>query len=398
MLLFTNASLFRLFIGQALYWSCNLIGITLTALVGLHLAPWSLLATLPLALLVLGNLLAVQPLSLFMQRHGRRPGLMLGAGGGILGGLLSALGVWLGDFSLFCLGALPLGAYQASAMYYRFAALEAVDSTEQGRASAYVIGGGVIAAVLAPSLTLWSQQALSRPYVGAYLMIAVLAAAALVLMAQLREGTVPAPSKSGLAAMRELLGRPRIRAAIATTAVGHGLMIMLMNATPLAMQFCGLSLVEGALVIQWHMLGMFLPAFVAGPLVDSLGSLKVAVLGSLVLLISAGTALSGLDQMHFLLSSFLLGLGWNLMLIAGTTLLASGHSASERGNAQGLMELSNGSVAAGASLASGALIGTLGWGAVNLGVLPLVAIALLMLLPLRSGSPAALTRFSRNKH
>lgn len=388
MLLFSNPSLFRLFIGQALYWSCNLIGITLTSLVGLHLAPWSLLATLPLALLVLGNLLAVQPLSLFMQRHGRRPGLMLGAGSGMLGGLLSALGVWLGDFGLFCLGALPLGAYQASAMYYRFAALEAVDSAEQGRASAYVIGGGVVAAVLAPSLALWSQQALSRPYVGAYLMIAVLAAAALVLMAQLREGTVPAPSKSGLAAMRELLGRPQIRAAIATTAVGHGLMIMLMNATPLAMQFCGLSLVEGARVIQWHMLGMFLPAFAAGPLVDRLGSLKVAVLGSLVLLISAGTALSGLGQVHFLLSSFLLGLGWNLMLIAGTTLLASGHSANERGNAQGLMELSNGSVAAGASLASGALIGTLGWGAVNLGVLPLVAIALLMLLPLRAGSPA----------
>ncbi|HLD64969.1 MAG TPA: MFS transporter [Pseudomonas sp.] len=387
-MLFSNPSLFRLFIGQALYWSCNLIGITLTSLVGLHLAPWSLLATLPLALLVLGNLLAVQPLSLFMQRHGRRPGLMLGAGSGMLGGLLSALGVWLGDFGLFCLGALPLGAYQASAMYYRFAALEAVDSAEQGRASAYVIGGGVVAAVLAPSLALWSQQALSRPYVGAYLMIAVLAAAALVLMAQLREGTVPAPSKSGLAAMRELLGRPQIRAAIATTAVGHGLMIMLMNATPLAMQFCGLSLVEGARVIQWHMLGMFLPAFAAGPLVDRLGSLKVAVLGSLVLLISAGTALSGLGQVHFLLSSFLLGLGWNLMLIAGTTLLASGHSANERGNAQGLMELSNGSVAAGASLASGALIGTLGWGAVNLGVLPLVAIALLMLLPLRAGSPA----------
>src|SRR3989338_5421406 len=196
MLLFSNPSLFRLFIGQALYWSCNLIGITLTSLVGLHLAPWSLLATLPLALLVLGNLLAVQPLSLFMQRHGRRPGLMLGAGSGMLGGLLSALGVWLGDFGLFCLGALPLGAYQASAMYYRFAALEAVDSAEQGRASAYVIGGGVVAAVLAPSLALWSQQALSRPYVGAYLMIAVLAAAALVLMAQLREGTVPAPSKA----------------------------------------------------------------------------------------------------------------------------------------------------------------------------------------------------------
>ena len=114
-----------LFSSQALYWSCSLIGITLTSLVGAQLTPINGLATLPLAVLVLGNLLAVQPLSLFMQRHGRRRGLLLGAACGVLGGLLCALGVWLADFLLFCLGALPIGAYQASAMYYRFAALEA---------------------------------------------------------------------------------------------------------------------------------------------------------------------------------------------------------------------------------------------------------------------------------
>ena len=85
-MLLANSTISRLFLGQALYWSCNLIGITLTSLVGLQLAPLNILATLPLALLVLGNLLTVQPLSVFMQRHGRRLGLVLGAGGGIVGG------------------------------------------------------------------------------------------------------------------------------------------------------------------------------------------------------------------------------------------------------------------------------------------------------------------------
>ena len=97
MLLLRNGALRLLFLGQALYWSCSLIGITLTSLIGAQLAPLNGLATLPLALLVLGNLLAVQPLSLFMQRHGRRPGLMLGAAGGVLGGLTCALGVQLGS-------------------------------------------------------------------------------------------------------------------------------------------------------------------------------------------------------------------------------------------------------------------------------------------------------------
>lgn len=379
MLFLRNPTLLRLFFAQALYWSSAMIGITLTALIGLQLAPSNSLATLPLALLVLGNLLTVQPLSLYMQRRGRRPGLVLGTAFGIGGGLLSAYGIWLGDFWLFCLGALPIGSYQASAMYYRFAALEAVDQAHKGRATAWVIGGGVLAALLAPSLALWAKNALSTPFVGAYLAIAVLAAVGLLLMLGLADGSLPpAPSSDGNL-RRRLLGRPLVRAALATTAIGHGLMMLVMNATPLAMKFCGLPLEVASEVIRWHMLGMFLPAFVAGPLVDKLGSRRIALLGCAILLASAAVALSGIGQTHFLISSFLLGLGWNLMLVAGTTLLGEGHAAEERGQAQGLMELGNGLVAASASFASGALVAGAGWSAVNIGMLPLLGIALLML-------------------
>ena len=379
MLLLRNPTLLRLFLAQALYWSCTLIGVTLTALVGLQLAPSSMLATLPLALLVLGYLLSTQPLSAFMQRRGRRAGLLLGAAAGTSGGLLSALGVWLADFWLFCLGALPIGVYQASAMYYRFAALEAVADVHKGRATAWVIGGGLLAALLAPELTLWARNALATPFVGAYLALAALAALAIPLLAGLRQGALPAANGGGLAAMRSLLARPVIRAAIATTAIGHGLMILVMNATPLAMSFCGLPLEAGAEVIRWHMVGMFLPAFVAGPLVDRLGARRVAVLGIGLLIASAAIALAGQLQTYFLVSSLLLGMGWNLMLVAGTTLLGEGHTTDERGQAQGLMELGNGAVATGASFASGALISGLGWNPVNLAMLPLLAIALLAL-------------------
>ncbi len=379
MLLLRNPTLLKLFIAQALYWSCAMIGITLTALVGLQLAPSNILATLPLALLVLGNLLATQPLSLFMQRHGRRPGLMLGASAGVAGGLFSALGVWQADFLLFCFGALPIGIYQASAMYYRFAALEAVNDAHKGRATAWVIGGGVCAALLAPALTLWSRNLLSTPFVGAYLLVAMLSVVALLLLASLREGSIPTPASSGWQVMRQLLKRGPVRAAMATTAIGHGLMYLVMNATPLAMSFCGLSLEASTQVIQWHMLGMFLPAFIAGPLVDRLGSRRVALLGITLLGLSAGIALSGQTLGHFLASSGLLGIGWNLLLVAGTTLLGSGHSPAERGQAQGLMELGNGTMAALASFASGALISGVGWNPLNLLMLPLLALAFLAL-------------------
>lgn len=376
----------RLFVAQALYWSCAMIGITLTSLIGLQLAPTNSLATLPLALLVVGNLLSVQPLSLFMQRHGRRAGLLLGASAGVCGGLFSTLAISLESFTLFCLGALPIGAYQASAMYYRFAAQDAVDAQHRGRATAYVLGGGICAALLAPAMAIWARNALPVPFTGAFLLIALLAGLGLMLLWGLPAGgsSTSASSVPGMA--RNLLGRPVIRVAILTTAIGHGLMILVMNATPLAMSFCGLSLESSAEVIRWHMLGMFLPAFAAGPMVDRLGSRQMALLGCLVLASSAAVALYGLAAEFFLISSFLLGLGWNLLMVAGTTLLAQGHDTSERGHAQGLMELGNGLVAACASFASGALISNLGWSALNIAMLPLLAIGLLMLPPRQRAS------------
>lgn len=375
MLLLRNASLRLLFIGQALYWSCSIIGITLTSLVGARLTPWPMLATLPLALLVLGNLAAVRPLSMFMQRHGRRRGLMRGAAFGIVGGGVAAAGVVLGSFIVFCGGIACIGVYQASAGYYRYAALEAVDPQHKGRAAACVVGGGIGAALLAPSIALWSRDALATPFAGAYLAIAALAAVGVLVMSRLREGAVPQPAGGDWSTLPALFRRPALRAAVCMTAIGHGLMVLAMNATPLAMDMCGLSIASAAQVIQWHVIGMFLPAFFAGALVDRWGSRRVAALGAGCLAASACVALTGNAFMPFFVSSFLLGVGWNLMIIAGTTLLGESHAPQERGQAQALMELTNSGTAALMSFASGALLNGLGWSAINLAMLPLLALA-----------------------
>ncbi|MAL97341.1 MAG: MFS transporter [Alteromonadaceae bacterium] len=395
--LFANPSLRLLFVAQALFWSCAIIGITLTSLVGLELAPKPELATLPLALLAVGNLGTVHFLSVFMQSHGRRPGLMLGAGMGVLGALLSAAGIWCESFTLFCLGGTVIGVYQASAMYYRFAALDAVHQSEKGGAAALVIGGGVCAAILAPTLATWSQGLSELPYLGAYLTMAVLAGVGVMLMAGLSEGVAPKPGKAGLPAMRALFARPVVRTALMTTLTGHGVMILVMTATPLAMSSQGLDVRHASAVIQWHVLGMFLPAFIAGPLVDRLGSRVVALAGLSLLATSAAVALSGEAKAAFLISSLLLGIGWNLTFVSGTTLLARGHADDERGNAQGLMELSNGLAATLAAFLAGALISGVGWTAINLGVLPLLVVAAVMLArltpaPLLEVTPAPVKR------
>lgn len=391
MLALTHPVVRRLFGAQALFMSCSLIAITLTSLVGARLAPDPGLATLPLALQVVGVLAATQPLSLLMQRRGRAVGLSLGALAGGLGGVISAGGVWSADFVAFCAGALVLGVYQASAMFYRFAAFDAVESARRGQATAVVLGGGIVAALAGPTLALWSREALPVPFAGSYLLLAALALAAVPLVARRSPGaTPPAPADAPVpaASVAALLRRPLVVAAILTTAVGHGTMILIMNATPLAMVGCALPVEDAATVIQWHVIGMFAPAFVSGRWVDRFGPRRMAGAGAVVLATSVATATADSGFWAFLASSVLLGVGWNLMMVAGTALLAEGHAPAERGRAQGLMELGNGTVAAAAAFASGAAVAVSGWALVNLLALPAVALAVAGLAATRRRTPA----------
>lgn len=379
MLLLTNGSLRLLFIAQALYWSCSLIGITLTSIVGVTLAPSPVLATLPLGVLMIGNLMAVHPLAMLMQHRGRRVGLFVGAICGVVGGLLLAAGIYVVAFWLVVIAPALIGVYQASAMYYRYAALESVQPSQTGRAAALVVGGGVLAALIAPEIAATSRDMLPVPFAGAFVALAGLAGIAAALMMMLPDGGVPARAGSSRAVMAELLRRPVIRGAIAISAAGHGIMILVMTATPLAMKYCGFDVDVSANVIRWHLIGMFLPAFVAGPMIDRFGPRRVASLGAAVLAISALVAVTGIEISAFLISSFLLGIGWNMMLLAGTTLLGEGHDASERGHAQSLMELGNSITGTVASLASGALIAGAGWSPVNYGVIPILIVALILM-------------------
>ena len=366
-------------LAQALYWSCSIIGIALTGLMGQQLTPWPVLATLPLTLLVVGNLLAIGRLARWMQQLGRARGLQRGASLGVAAGLMAAAALYLHSFALFCIAMLLLGGYQASSGFYRFAALDGVDAAHKGRAASWVVGGGILAALLAPSLALQAQDWLPVAAAGAYLAIAVLAACAMVLLHWLpappTSTATNATPKPNLRAQRKaLLQRPAIRQALAVTACGHGLMILVMNATPLAMHGLGMDLAHSTHVIQWHVLGMFAPSLLAGPAIDRLGARRVAWLGTALLAASAVVALSSLAPPFFLISSLLLGAGWNGMLLAGTTLLSQAHRPDERAAAQPLMEWSNNAMAAAMSLSCGVLVQTLGWHAINSAMLLVIGL------------------------
>jgi MFS family permease len=170
--------------------------------------------------------------------------------------------------------------------------------------------------------------------------------------------------------------QPVFLVATISAALGYGVMNLLMAATPLAMQVCGLSFEDTAWVLQWHVIGMFAPGFVTGHLIKRFGVLTIMGVGVLLNVACISIALSGVDIHQFLLALFLLGVGWNFLFTGSTTLSMQAYTPQEKDKAQAAINFCVFSTMAFTSFASGALVTTQGWTWLNWGsLLPVVITA-----------------------
>jgi MFS family permease len=362
---------------QALVQTTAVLMVTIAGLVGLQLASDKSLATLPVALTLIATAATLIPASLLMQRHGRRAGFLLGATFGVAGGLTAMFAVVTASFALFCAAMLLIGIYQGFAQYYRFAAAEAVSEGYRSRAISWVIGAGVVAAVAGPNLARYAQGVGPWPYAACFAVVSVLGVAALVLIARLQLAPPVALTASGTGRpLAEIATQPIFLTAVTCSTVGYGVMVLIMTATPLAMDACGFPLDRSATVIQWHVLGMFVPAFFTGRLIDRFGPLQVIVAGIVLLGGAIVIALDGVDFAHFVASLVLLGTGWNFLYIGGTTLLTRAYRPEERAKAQATHDFINFGAVSLASLSAGGMLNVWGWEAVNVAAAPLLGVAL----------------------
>lgn len=375
-----------LIISQMLFMVASITVMTLSGVVGQQLSPDPALATLPIALMMLGTVVSTLPASLYMKRVGRRRGFITGASlGGVAGGMLSFAAIGLESFWLFCAGNLLLGLYQGFAMYYRFAAADVASPDFRSRAISFVMAGGVAAAFLGP----WNASAATGligavPSGGPYLVIALLAVMAIGLLTQLRVpiSGEPQPNEQSRP-MTALASQPAFRVAVLAAAVGYAIMVLVMTATPLAMQAQGFGMDQVAFIMQWHVLGMFAPSFVTGSLIARFGVSRILLAGALLLTGAIVTASLGRSLVHFWVALVLLGIGWNFLFVGGSALLATVHSEAERGKVQGINDLIIFSLVAVGSLMSGALFHSLGWTALNLAMGPAILLVILAIVWLR---------------
>jgi MFS family permease len=386
-----NRNLWLLAVCQGLYLTNNVTFIAINGLVGLALAPLGWMATLPVMGYVVGGALSTGIVAKTQQRFGRKLSFQAGLAVALLSTLLCAYAAASSNFWLLCLATVVAGYYNANAGLYRFAAAELASPQEREKAVSLVMAGGLIGAVLGPNLAAYTRDLFSVPFAGAYLALAAVALLAMVLMAFLSFPTPPARSATDNGRpLREIMRQPVFIVAAACGALGFGVMNLLMAATPIAMQQCGLPFSDAAFVLEWHVIGMFAPGFFTGTLIKRFGALPVMGVGVALNLGCIVIALSGVDLHQFLAALFLLGVGWNFLFTGSTTLSLSTYRPQERDRAQGALNFFVMATLAVSSLASGVLVTTQGWTWLNYGsLLPvLFTVAGLAWLGLRNVRPA----------
>lgn len=379
-----NRPLLLLAICQGLFLTNNVVFIAINGLVGLSLAPLGWMATLPVMGYVVGGALSTGLVARSQARYGRQASFQIGLVVALLSALLCAWAAWHHNFWLLVVATVVAGYYSANGQLYRFAAAELAAPAYREKAVSLVLAGGLIGAIIGPNLAKYTRNLLATPFAGAYLALAAVAVLAMGLMAFVRFPAVPSAQKSssGGRPMREIVRQPLFFVAAVGAALGYGVMNLLMAATPLAMQVCGFPFDDAALVLQWHVIGMFAPGFFTGHLIKRFGTLTIMGVGVLLNALCIAIALTGVDLHQFLIALFLLGVGWNFLFTGSTTLALQAYRPEEKDRAQAAINFSVFAVMAVTSFASGALVTTQGWQLLNLGSLVpvvLTGVALLWL-------------------
>jgi len=386
-----NRNLWLLAICQGLFLTNNVTFIAINGLVGLALAPLGWMATLPVMGYVVGGALSTGIVAKTQQRFGRKASFQAGLMVALLSALLCAYASFTRNFWLLCFATVVAGYYNANANLYRFAAAELAAPEAREKAVSLVMAGGLLGAVAGPNLAARTRELSDAPFVGAYIALAGVALLAMLLLAFIEFAP---PVVRGAAASARSLGQimkqPVFIVAAAAGALGYGVMNLLMAATPIAMQQCALPFSDAALVLQWHVIGMFVPGFFTGHLIKRFGPLPVMGVGVALNLACILVALSGVELHQFLVALFLLGVGWNFLFTGSTTLSLSAYGPEERDRAQGALNFFVFATLAVSSFASGVLVTTRGWALLNYGSLvPVVLLgAALAWLKLRTVRPA----------
>ena len=364
-----NKNLWLLILSQIFAFTAAPVTVFLSGIIGSQFSPIKSLATLPMALSIVGVAIFAIFAAKVMSIIGRRAGFIFASVGSSLAALMAAYSIIIESFLLFNLGCFLLGAGVAFSHQYRFAAVETVNKDMAPKAISIILLAGIGSAFIGPNLANISKEIISEHlYAGSYIALAILTLSSTIFLLFYKDNHKPNNFvKKDTRSYFELISQPRFLQALIASAFAYAVMSFLMTATPISMHVMEkISLSKTGLVIQLHIAAMFLPSLITGNLIKKFGHSKIMYAGVFLFSITILTSLFEQNFVNYLTALVFLGFGWNFLFISGTSLLVLTYKEDEKFKAQGFNDLIVYSIQAVASLSAGIFLNLTSWKTMNL--------------------------------
>ncbi len=381
-----------LFATKSLHSMGLMVTFTVTSIIAVRLTGSEASAGLPSTVSTLGRVAGAYPFGWMMDRLGRRLGLSVGFLVAIVGAAAGALAVLQGIYWIFLAGAFLVGMSKSATEQTRYIAAEVTPVGRRANAIGLIVFSGTVGS-LGGRLMMGINERLTEMtgipnLAGPWLLtVGLMGIAMLINQVMLRpdplllgrqlasrEERLETGQAQSARSMNQIFRRPNVLLAVTLMSLAQIGMAVVMVVTPLHIDREGYGTLSISTAIMLHTLGMFAFASITGWLISRLGPLPVVWLGALLL---AGAGLAGYyagSLTSLYVAVFLLGLGWNLCYISGSTLLSDELISQERGRAQGISEMVVGMTAAVGMLASGSIYGAYGYSGANIVVLIVVVL------------------------
>ena len=363
-----NKNLWLLILSQIFAFTAAPVTVFLSGIIGSELTPIKSLATLPMALSIVGIAIFAIFAAKIMNIIGRRLGFIFASIGSSLSSLLAAYSIIIESFILFNLGSFLLGAAVAFSHQYRFAAVETVKKEMAPKAISIILLAGIGSAFIGPNLANITKSAIAEHlYAGSYIALAVLTLTSTIFLIFYKDGHKPNKVVGRKTrSYFELISQPRFLQALIASAFAYAVMSFLMTATPISMHVMEkISLTKTGFVIQLHIAAMFLPSLITGNLINKFGHSKIMHAGVVLFSITILTSLFEQNFINYLIALIFLGFGWNFLFISGTSLLVLSYKENEKFKAQGFNDLIVYSIQAISSLSAGVFLTLTSWKIMN---------------------------------
>ena len=339
------------------------------------------LATVPMTLMIIGIAIGAPIASRFMSIWGRQKGFLFSSLLSFLALTLCSIAIFLENFYVFALGNFLIGSSQAFIHQYRFAASESVTKEFIPRSISIILLLGIVSALLSSNFAEYFKDFFpNNLFLGSYIFLSFTAIIPFfVLLFYEETKTSNNQSKFQIETIFKLLKNIKIIQSIVSAGLGYFTMAIIMTATPLHMHLVNkFTLFETSIVIQLHVIGMFLPSLFSGDLIKRFGNTNIIYAGVVILFLSILTNTFFEFYYSYMLGLILLGIGWNFLFVSGSSLLVVSYKEKDKFTAQGLNDFIVFSTQGIGSLSAGFLLYFSNWTVINLLCVPLLIIVLVV--------------------